>query len=210
MTGVLFDLDGTLLDTLQDLADSTNAALRRFGYPQRTVDEIRRFVGNGALELIRRAVPEGTDPLPVLAAFQSHYPAHCRIHTGPYPGVMEALAELREHYPVAIVSNKPDEAVKELCRELFPGIFAMGESEGCPRKPAPDMVRKAMDAIGVNRCVYVGDSEVDIATARNAAVPCLTVTWGFRDEPELIAAGASHICRSAEELVSWISDLTIF
>ena len=208
MTGILFDLDGTLLDTLQDLTDSTNAALRAFGYPRRTLAQVRRFVGNGAMELIRRAVPEGEDSAPVFAFFQNHYPAHCRIHTAPYPGVAEALQELKAQYPVAIVSNKPDVAVKELCAELFPGVYALGESRDCPRKPAPDMVRQAMAAIGVDDCVYVGDSEVDIATAKNAGVPCLTVTWGFRDEPELIAAGAQFLCRRVEDLTKCIRDLT--
>lgn len=208
MIGILFDLDGTLLDTLQDLTDSTNAALTAFGYPQRTVAEVRRFVGNGALELMRKAVPEGADYQPVLRYFQNHYPAHCRIHTAPYPGVGEVLAELKARYPIAIVSNKPDAAVKELCAELFPGVFAIGEREDCRRKPAPDMVQKAMEVIGVERCVYVGDSEVDIATAKNAGVPCLTVTWGFREEPELIAAGARHFCHSVDALAEQIRDLT--
>lgn len=208
MIGVLFDLDGTLLDTLQDLTDSTNAALTAFGYPQRTVAEVRRFVGNGALELMRNAVPEGADYQPVLRYFQNHYPAHCRIHTAPYPGVGEVLAELKARYPIAIVSNKPDAAVKELCAELFPGVFAIGEREDCRRKPAPDMVQKAMEVIGVERCVYVGDSEVDIATAKNAGVPCLTVTWGFREESELIAAGARHFCHSVDALAEQIRDLT--
>lgn len=208
MIGILFDLDGTLLDTLQDLTDSTNAALTAFGYPQRTVAEVRRFVGNGALELMRKAVPEGADYQPVLRYFQNHYPAHCRIHTAPYPGVGEVLAELKARYPIAIVSNKPDAAVKELCAELFPGVFAIGEREDCRRKPAPDMVQKAMEVIGVERCVYVGDSEVDIATAKNAGVPCLTVTWGFREESELIAAGARHFCHSVDALAEQIRDLT--
>lgn len=208
MIGILFDLDGTLLDTLQDLTDSTNAALTAFGHPQRTVTEVRRFVGNGALELMRKAVPEGENPELVLAYFQKHYPAHCRIHTVPYAGVTEALEELKGQYPMAIVSNKPDAAVKELCAELFPGIFAIGERPDCRRKPAPDMVHQAMKAIGVERCVYVGDSEVDIATAKNAGVPCLTVTWGFREEAELIAAGAQHLCRSVGTLVKRIRDLT--
>lgn len=208
MIGILFDLDGTLLDTLQDLTDSTNAALTAFGHPQRTVTEVRRFVGNGALELMRKAVPDGENPELVLAYFQKHYPAHCRIHTAPYAGVTEALEELKGQYPMAIVSNKPDAAVKELCAELFPGIFAIGERPDCRRKPAPDMVHQAMKAIGVERCVYVGDSEVDIATAKNAGVPCLTVTWGFREEAELIAAGAQHMCHSVGTLVKRIRDLT--
>ena len=119
-TGILFDLDGTLLDTLADLADSVNHVLASFGYPQRTVEEVRQFVGNGAARLIAQAVPEGANPAPVLAAFRPYYSAHCQIKTMPYEGIPEALAALREHYPLAIVSNKPDAAVKTLCADIFP------------------------------------------------------------------------------------------
>ena len=203
-TAILFDLDGTLLDTLCDLHDAVNHTLTQFGYPPRTLDEVRRFVGNGAARLIAQAVPEGADPAPVLATFQSYYRDHCQIKTAPYPGVMDALAVLGEHYPLAIVSNKPNAAVKTLCAELFPGIYARGEDADCPRKPHPAMVFKAMEEIGAARCVYVGDSEVDIATANNAGVPCVSVTWGFRDKDELIAAGAAVLCRTAEELIETI------
>ena len=206
MTGVLFDLDGTLLDTLEDLKDAVNAALARFDYPPRTLEEVRRFVGNGAARLIRLAVPEGADPAPVFQVFRAYYQDHCRVKTAPYPGILEALRGL--DMPVAIVSNKPDGAVKALCADYFPGIYALGESPDCPRKPAPDMVRKAMAAIGVERCVYVGDSEVDVATAKNAGVPCISVLWGFRDAQELSEVGATHFCRSPEALPDLIRDLT--
>ena len=201
MTGLLFDLDGTLLNTLEDLLDATNFALRTHGYPERTLPELRRFVGNGAHNQIRLSVPEGADPLPVLETYLSYYPTHCRIKTRPYDGIPEVLKELRERYPVAVVSNKPDGAVKELCADLFPGIYALGEAPDCPRKPAPEMVYKAMEAIGVDSCIYIGDSEVDILTAKNAGVPCISVTWGFRDEPDLLSAGAVHLCRTPEELL---------
>ena len=200
MTGLLFDLDGTLLDTLEDLLDATNYALRAHGLPERTLAELRRFVGNGAHNQIRLSVPEGADPLLVLETYLGYYPTHCRVKTRPYEGVPEVLRALGEKYPMAIVSNKPDAAVKELCGELFPGIYALGEAPGCPRKPAPDMVFKAMEAIGVDRCVYIGDSEVDILTAKNAGVPCVSVTWGFRDEPDLIENGATCLCSNPEEL----------
>ena len=206
-TAVLFDLDGTLLDTLADLHDAVNYALDRHGYPRRTLEEVRQFVGNGAARLLALAVPEGADPAPVLATFQAYYRTHCQIKTGPYPGIMDALAVLGEKYPLAIVSNKPDAAVKTLCAELFPGIFARGEDVDCPRKPDPAMVRKAMTSIGATDCVYVGDSEVDVATARNAGVPCVSVTWGFRDEKELKAAGGSIFCRTAEELIETIEKI---
>lgn len=207
MTGVIFDLDGTLLDTLEDLADAVNVALGQFGYPERSLEEVRCFVGNGAARLIREAVPALANPEPVYKAFRQYYDSHCQVKTGPYEGVLEALSQIRQVYPVAIVSNKPDPAVKALCADYFPGVYALGEREGCPRKPAPDMVRKAMEAIGVERCVYVGDSEVDVATANNAGVPCLSVLWGFRDRQELERAGGSHFCQSPEELFAGLNTL---
>lgn len=199
--GILFDLDGTLLNTLEDLCDGTNAALAQFGYPARTLAEVRRFVGNGAANLIAQAVPAGADPAPVLAAFQSYYPGHCQIKTAPYAGILPALERLAKAFPIAIVSNKPDAAVKPLCRHYFPGIFALGETAGCPRKPAPDMVYKAMEAIGADRCIYVGDSEVDVRTAKNAGVPCLSVLWGFRDRAEIEQAGGTNFCDAPSKLV---------
>ena len=203
-TGILFDLDGTLLDTLADLADSVNHVLASFGYPQRTVEEVRQFVGNGAARLIAQAVPEGANPAPVLAAFQPYYSAHCQIKTKPYEGIPEALAALRERYPLAIVSNKPDAAVKTLCADIFPGIYARGESPDCPRKPAADMVYKAMASIGADTCIYVGDSDVDVLTANNAGVPCLSVLWGFRGEAELTAAGADALAAKPEDILTYL------
>lgn len=203
-TGILWDLDGTLLDTLQDLTDGTNYALRRFGYPERTLQEVRQFVGNGARNLLIRATGGRADIDPVLEAFHEYYDVHCRDKTGPYPGIMEALEELGKKYPMAIVSNKPDVAVKPLCDEHFPGLYARGEIAGCPRKPAPDMIYAAMEAIGAERCVYVGDSEVDIETAKNAGAVCLSVLWGFRDREVLKKAGATHFCEDPAQLVSAI------
>ena len=199
-TGIIFDLDGTLLDTLADLHDAVNFALDAFGYPRRSLEEVRQFVGNGAARLIALAVPENADPAPVLACFQEYYREHCQIKTAPYPGIMDALEGLGKQYPLAIVSNKPDAAVKRLCADLFPGIYARGEDTDCPRKPDPAMVHQTMATLGVDRCVYVGDSEVDIATAKNAGVPCLSVTWGFRNKEELNAAGAKFFCGSADRL----------
>lgn len=210
-TGILFDLDGTLLDTLEDLRDSVNFALDSFGFPPRTLEEVRQFVGNGAEQLIRLAVPEGTDSalIPqVLGTFRQHYATNCRNKTRPYPGIMDALDQLGKEYPIAIVSNKPDSAVKDLCALYFPGVFALGESAGSPRKPAPDMVYKAMKAIGVEKCVYVGDSEVDVRTARNANVPCLSVLWGFRDREVLEAEGAEYFCETEETLPAAIGKIT--
>lgn len=207
MTGILFDLDGTLLDTLDDLMDGVNYALSQFGYPCRSREEVRQFVGNGAARLIRLAVPDGAEWEPVLTVFQKYYKDHCQIKTKPYAGILGALAQLKECYPVAIVSNKPDAAVKELCSQYFPGLYARGESSDCPRKPAPDMVYKAMEAIGADRCVYVGDSEVDVLTAQNAGVPCLSVLWGFRDEAEIRQFGGEHFCAEPRELVSVLENM---
>lgn len=205
--GILWDLDGTLLDTLQDLAAGTNHALKEHGLPPRTVEEVRQFVGNGARRLIERAVDGRADPDRVLDSFYTYYNVHCQDRTKPYDGILEALEELGRTYPMAVVSNKPDSAVKPLCAQYFPGLYARGESTGCPRKPAPDMVFKAMEAIGAESCIYVGDSEVDIATAKNAGVPCLSVLWGFRDREALTRAGASHFCGKPAELAKKIEEM---
>lgn len=206
-TAILFDLDGTLLDTLGDLHAAVNHVLADFGYPQHTIEEVCRFVGNGAAQLMRLAVPAGENWEPALAAFQTWYAAHCDILTKPYDGIPEALAVLDGKYPLAVVSNKPDRAVKELANIYFPTLYARGESADCPRKPAPDMVWKAMEALGAEMCVYVGDSDVDIATAKNAGVPCISVTWGFRSEAELNAAGAEYFCHTPADLPNMIENI---
>lgn len=206
MTGILFDLDGTLLNTLDDLMDAVNHTMEVFGYPRHSREEVRRFVGNGAGLLLQLSVPQGRDWQEPLAAFQSYYREHCQIKTAPYPGIMEALYALKK-YPMAIVSNKPDAAVKKLCAQYFPGIYAQGEHPGCPRKPSPDMVRIAMEHIGVDRCIYVGDSEVDVLTAHNAAVPCLSVLWGFRDRAEIQAAGESRFCETPAQMPAMLEEM---
>ena len=206
-TGILWDLDGTLLNTLEDLMDGVNYALDQFGLTPRTLTEIREFVGNGAANLISRAVEGRADDKAVLDTFRTYYNAHCQVKTRPYEGVLEALAQLGEKYPMAIVSNKPDSAVKSLCEQYFPGIYALGERAGCPRKPAADMVFTAMKDIGVETCLYVGDSEVDIATARNAGVKCLSVLWGFRDKDVLEAVGGQYFCEDTAKLVEKIEEV---
>ena len=210
MTAIVFDLDGTLLNTLEDLTDATNAALRHFGCPQRSMEEVRSFVGNGAERLIRLALP-GKDNDPevseVLSWYKDFYAAHSQIKTRPYDGILEALQAVKEAFPVAVVSNKPDNATKLLCKQYFGDVFALGESSRCPRKPAPDMVRQAMAAIGADSCIYVGDSEVDVLTAKNAGVPCISVLWGFRNREELVQAGADCFCEKTEEIPRKIEEL---
>lgn len=214
-TAIIWDLDGTLLDTLEDLCDSTNYALAQFGCPPRSPAEIRSFVGNGAFNQIRLSLPGREDDPPVedvLKCYRDYYRDHCQAKTCPYPGVPEMLAKLKQAgYPMAVVSNKPDFAVDSLCREHFSGLLtlAMGEKPGVPRKPDPAMPLLAADAMGVpaNRCIYVGDSEVDVRTARAAGMVCLSVTWGFRDEDVLRRAGADHFCYRVEELPAIIEKL---
>ncbi len=205
---VIWDLDGTLLDTLGDLTASTNAALAQNGMPARTMDEVRSFVGNGIRKLMERAVPGGAENPAfeqALSDFTRHYGAHSRDTTKPYDGIVEALDALAaagvRH---AIVSNKIDFAVKQLSRAYFGERMcaAVGDDPSRARKPAPDSVLAAMAELGVTaqEAVYVGDSDVDVITARNAGIPCVAVTWGFRDEACLRAAGATHIAHTPAQL----------
>ena len=193
---VLFDLDGTLLDTLEDMADALNRTMDSFALPHRSLQEVRSFVGNGARRLIALATGAGGDRLEeILAVYKEDYDRNCLVKTAPYPGIMQLLDQLHAAgCLVGIVSNKPDSTVQSLSEALFQGKadIAVGEKAGVRRKPAPDTVLAAMEALGVTRAetVYVGDSEVDIMTARAAGVPCISVTWGFRDRDVLEEAGA--------------------
>lgn len=205
---VIFDLDGTLLDTLDDLRDSLNTALGRSGLPERTTAEVRRFVGNGMKRLVERGVPEGTSAEivdRVLQDFTAHYKLHCTDKTRPYPGIPELLRRLRASgCRTAVVSNKDDFAVRALCDDHFPGLFdlSVGCRAGIRRKPAPDSVLEVLSRLGASAAsaVYVGDSEVDVETARNAQLPLIAVSWGFRDAEELIRLGANPV-DSAEALL---------
>ncbi len=205
---VIFDMDGTLLDTLEDLKDAVNHALRTLAMPERTLSEIRRFVGNGAQLLMERAVPGGTEEAMVtraLALFREYYDLHCNDKTKAYEGVVQLLRELKaEGYALAIVSNKPDPAVKQLAGIYFGGIVetAIGERSGTAKKPAPDTVYAALSELKVlaERAVYVGDSEVDVKTAANAGLPCISVLWGFRDREFLRENGADYFVETPEEI----------
>ena len=213
MKAVLFDLDGTLLNTLDDLADSANFALRALDLPERSRADVRRFVGNGVRVLMERALPAGKDGLleDAVALFCTHYQTHNAVKTKPYPKTQALLERLKEDgFALAIVSNKPDGAVKALAATFFPAVhLAVGERAGVARKPAPDMVQNALALLGVlpENAVYVGDSEVDIQTAQNASLPCVSVTWGFRDAARLKEAGATHVCDDTASLYETIRRL---
>lgn len=205
---VLFDLDGTILDTLGDLCDSVNFALASAGFPARTLDEVRRFVGNGILKLVERALPDGSDLAAidrVYETFKAYYRDHCAIKTAPYAGIPELLASLgASGVKLAVVSNKADFAVQSLCERYFEGVFdyAVGERAGIRRKPAPDSVNEVLDHFGIGcaEALYIGDSEVDVETAKNAGIDCIAVDWGFRDAALLRASGARCIASDAGQL----------
>ena len=206
----IFDLDGTLLYTLEDLANSVNYAMEQSQYPTHSIDEVRNMVGNGVKVLIERAVPSDTsreETLHALSIFQQHYLIHNQDTTRPYEGIMEMLNALKQAgKKVAVVSNKFDKATKALCDKYFPGLIdiAVGENEaaGIRKKPYPDMVMEVMQELGVSadESVYIGDSEVDIDTARNASLPCITVLWGFREKDFLKEKGATCFVTSPLEI----------
>lgn len=204
----IFDLDGTLLSTLEDLAASTNYALRTHSLPEHSVNDVRMFVGNGVRKLIERAVPGGEENPKfedVLTTFRSHYMEHSLDTTKPYPGVMEMLRELKSRGKhIAVVSNKFHAATKELCRHFFGNLVevAVGESSNVRKKPAPDTVEEVLKLLNVSRnsAVYIGDSDVDIDTARNSRMECISVLWGFRDKAFLVSHGATTFISSPSEL----------
>ena len=204
----IFDLDGTLLDTLQDLYLCCNYALRTHGMPERTLEEVCNFVGNGVKKLMERSVPDGlSNPAfeDAFTTFRQYYLLHSLDTTHPYPGIIELLQELKSQgKAVAVVSNKFDAATKNLCRHFFGGLVdvAIGESEQIRKKPAPDTVIEALRQLGAEKrgAVYVGDSDVDIATAANSGIPCISVLWGFRDRRFLIDHGATELVETPSGL----------
>lgn len=204
----IFDLDGTLLSTLADLAASTNYALRTHHMPERSLDEVRRFVGNGVKKLMERAIPDGlNNPLfeETFATFRQHYMQHNLDTTQPYPGIMQLLEQLKgEGKNIAVVSNKFYAATRELCRHFFGDLVpvAIGEREDIRKKPAPDTVIEALRELGVDKegAVYIGDSDVDIMTAKNSGMPCVSVLWGFRDKEFLLEHGATTLISQPEDM----------
>lgn len=209
---IIFDLDGTLLNTLEDLKDSTNFALKKFQYPERTLEEVRNFVGNGVQKLIERAIPKGIenkDFAECLAVFKTHYAQNMYNKTAPYFGIREMLTELKNSgIKTAVVSNKFDLAVKELCNKYFGNLIeiAIGESENVRKKPAPDSVLRAIQELNSKKefCLYVGDSDVDVQTAKNTGIDCIGVTWGFRDQELLEKEGAKYIIDKPLEIIDII------
>ena len=205
----IFDLDGTLLDTLHDLWVSCNYALRENGMPERTLDEVRRFVGNGVKKLMERAIPQGLDNPKfdvTYETFRKHYLVHSLDTTKPYSGIPELLANLKKHGKrIAVVSNKFYAATQELCRHFFGDYVevAIGERENIRKKPAPDTVDEAIRQLKVSRedAVYIGDSDVDVMTARNSNMPCISVLWGFRDRDFLMQHGATTFVAAPKELM---------
>lgn len=207
---VIFDMDGTILNTLDDLKDSLNVTFRHFGYPERTLSEVRSFVGNGIGKLIERAVPDGLsvkEKEDVLEYFTDYYGVHSQDKTRPYEGIVDAIRKIRaEGIKTAVVSNKIDFAVKDLVNKFFYGLFdySLGECVGLNRKPHPDMVNKVLSELNIDKtsAVYIGDSEVDVMTASNSDLPIIAVSWGFRDKEFIRSKGATEIVDRPEELLN--------
>ena len=205
---VIFDMDGTILDTIDDLADSVNHSLKAFDFPTRSREEIRTFIGNGLAQLIHLSVPTGTSEQEEKKVFEEqkrYYALHAADKTKPYEGITELLRSLKEHgIKTAVVSNKNDPNVKALSEKYFKGLFdaSIGVRDGVPRKPAPDLVNIALKEMNAAKCdtVYVGDSEVDVATAKNSGLRMITVLWGYRTKEELLDKGAENFVTTAAEI----------
>lgn|SRR5574344_1625435 len=208
----IFDLDGTLLYTLEDLKDSTNFALEKFGFEPRTLEEVRNFVGNGVRKLMERCVPQGLQNPSFeacLQCFKEHYKKHMYNKTKPFDGITEMLKNLKQNdIKCAVVSNKFDTAVKELCAKYFGNLLdvAIGESPQIRKKPCPDSVLSVIDSLKISKenCIYIGDSEVDIQTADNANIPCISVIWGYKTKNFLIKNNARIIVETPKDLENYI------
>lgn len=208
----VFDLDGTILDTLEDLYLAVNYALRNHDFPERSLLEIQQFVGNGIRKLIERAVPADVSSEKINQVhedFTAYYAKHCADHTAPYKGITEVIQTLRDAgIKTAVVSNKADYAVQALCKDYFPAMFdaVAGEKKGIPKKPAPDAVQAVLHTLHCTQeqAIYIGDSEVDIQTAKNSGLPCISVAWGFRDKEFLKTNGAESIISEPADLLDFI------
>jgi len=207
---VVFDLDGSLLDTLEDLADAVNHILKKYGYPERSVLEIRRFLGSGAAHLIEHSLPVKLgeeDFNSILEDYKEYYKAHSTIKTRPYDGVLQVLENLKKHgIYTAVVSNKPDSSAKKLCERYFGELidFSVGDRADICRKPSADPVKMALSSLECEKAVFVGDSEIDVETANNSELPCISLTWGFRDRDFLEDKGAYCFAENADELETLI------
>ena len=202
---VIFDLDGTLLYTPEDLTDSVNYVLSKFDYPNKSIEEIKNFVGDGVVKLMERSLPENCSNFDeCLNDFKKHYFLNMCRKTKPYDGIVETLLELKKRgYKTAVVSNKFNSAVERLCKKYFPNLIdiAAGTRDNIPPKPAPDLVNEVISKLNPQKCVFVGDSEVDIQTAKNAGIDCVSVAWGYKDADFLHAHGASIILKTPKELL---------
>ena len=209
---IIFDLDGTLTDTLADLTDSVNFALLSLGFPQRSQEEIRSFVGNGVKKLVYLSVPQNTSDdvsEKCLNIFKEHYKEHSCIKTKPYEGITELLTELKNKgIKTAVVTNKMHSAAVDIVKKFFGNLIdvTVGQQDGLPQKPQPDSVYKALEILGISKenAVYTGDSEVDCITAKNADIPCVGVTWGFRSRKVLESNGADYIVDNPCEIINLI------
>ena len=208
---VIFDLDGTLTDTLGDLKNSVNFALREFGFPERTLDEVRSFVGNGVRKLVYSSVPENTDDEIAercLSVFKEYYKSNSLVETKPYDGIIPMLEILKKQgVKIAVVTNKMHEAAEEIVKIFFVNLtdITLGQIDGVAQKPQPDGIYHVLEKLGVSKekSVYVGDSEVDCITAKNAGIPCIGVTWGFRDKSVLIENGADYIADNPDDVIKY-------
>lgn len=206
----IFDMDGTILNTIDDIANAVNYMLRTCNFEERTVEEVKFFVGNGLMQTLRLSLPSDAPSNMVdimLPDFVEYYKKHSNICTKPYEGIVETIHKLREMgLKIAVVSNKRDEAVKDLCKVYFDGCFdiALGEQEGISRKPAPDMVNMVINHYNIpkDKVVYIGDSDVDLMTAKNSEIDCVAVSWGFRTRDFLLKHGAKTIIDTPQELLS--------
>lgn len=209
---ILWDLDGTLLYTLRDIAAANNATLTHFGYPTRMLEQYLTYVGNGARNQVRCSIgfePENFDE--ICQWYRTYYAAHCNETNEPYEGIKEVAQTLKQQgWLLGIVTNKPNSATQPICQAFFPEFdIALGEQPDTPRKPGPQMVWKVLDELGVQKenAIYVGDSEVDILTAKNSGLPCISVTWGYRTRETLVEAGATHLCSSPSEIPAAVEEI---